>query len=218
MIVRLVCSLVAAAALLLSQDARGRISGRVADPSGASIAGATITATRAETAVGIETKTSEEGVYELPLLQPGIYKIEVQTQGFKRYTRDSFVVRAGERLTLDITLEVGAVTESINVSGQAALVETGTATIGNVVDQRRLLELPLPGGNAFSLARLSAGVINLGSPNHPSLGPAVEVVSNLSVNGVRPGNIEFTIDGAPSMWGTNASYVPPADIDRKSVV
>lgn len=194
------------------QDARGRISGRVSDAAGAAVPGASLAAIREETGVRLVTTASPEGAFELPLLPPGTYQIEVQATGFKRYTRDRFAVRAGERLTLDVALEVGQITESINVTGQAALVETGTATMGRVVDRRSLVELPLPGGNSFALARLSAGVVNLGPPNHPSLGPAVEVLSNISVNGVRPGNTEFTIDGAPSMWGTNASFAPPAEM------
>ena len=196
----------------LSQDARGRISGRVTDSSSGSVPSAAVAVIKDDTGVRFETKTSAEGAFELPLLPPGTYHVEVQANGFKRYTRDAFAVRAGERLTLDVTLEIGQVTETVVVSGQAALIETGTATIGHVVDRRSLIELPLPGGNSFALARLSAGVVNLGAPNHPSLGPAVEVLSNFSVNGVRPGNTEFTIDGAPSMWGTNASYAPPAEM------
>lgn len=209
---RLVLLIVTLATSAYSQDARGRISGRVSDASGAAVPGAAVTATRIDTGVVLESRVSAEGAYELPLLPPGSYRIEAQAAGFKRYQRDAFDVRAGERLTLDVTLEVGQITESINVTGQAALIETGTATIGHVVDRRSLLDLPLPGGNSFSLARLSAGVVNLGAPNHPSLGPAVEVLSNISVNGVRPGNTEFTIDGTPSMWGTNASYAPPAEM------
>lgn len=195
-----------------SQDARGRIAGRVTDPTSAAVPNAAVTATQPETGVRFETKASPEGTYELPLLPPGNYVLDVQAAGFKRYAREAFAVRAGDRLTFDVTLEVGQVTESVTVSGQGPLIETSTATMGRVVDRRSLIELPLPGGNSFSLARLSAGVTNLGAPNHPSLGPAVEVLSNFSVNGVRPGNTEFTIDGAPSMWGTNASYAPPAEM------
>ena len=204
--------LLSACAASFAQDARGRLSGRVTDASGAAVPGAAVAAVKSDTGVRLETRTSPEGAYELPLLPPGDYTVEVQATGFKRYARDAFAVRAGERLTLDIPLEVGQVSESVTVSGQAALIETGTATVGRVVDRRSLVELPLPGGNSFSLARLSAGVVNLGAPNHPSLGPAVEVLSNIAVNGVRPGNTEFTIDGAPSMWGTNASYAPPAEM------
>lgn len=209
---RILASIFLAALAVAAQDARGRISGRITDSSGASVPAAEVAAIKQDTGVRVASQSSAEGVFELPLLPPGTYRVEAQSAGFKRYVRDGFDVRAGERLTLDVTLEIGQITESVNVTGQAALIETGTATIGHVVDRRSLIELPLPGGNSFALARLSAGVVNLGAPNHPSLGPAVEVLSNISVNGVRPGNTEFTIDGAPSMWGTNASYAPPAEM------
>ena len=197
---------------LAAQDARGRVAGRVADPTGAAVASVEVAAAHTETGVRVTATTNESGAYELPYLQPGIYKISVSAPGFKTYERSNMAVRVGDRLTLDIALEVGQITESVTVSGQASLLETGSSSLGQVVDTKRILDLPLPGGNALSLARLTNGIVNLGTPNHPSLGPAVEVLSNVSVNGVRSGNIEFTVDGTPSMWGTNAAYAPPAEM------
>lgn len=121
-------------------------------------------------------------------------------------------VRVGDVVTIDIPLEVGQASETVLVSAEAPLLESSTAALGRVVDSKRILDLPLPGGNALSLARLAPGVVNLAAPNHPSLGPAVEVMSNLTVNGVRSGNTEFTIDGTPSMWGTNAAFAPPSEL------
>ncbi len=209
---RLALALLAFAAVCHAQDARGRISGRVLDPSGAAVPTTTVTATNASTQVRTTATTNEGGNYDLPYLAPGLYSIEVAASGFRPYRRSDLEVRVGDRLTVDIPLELGATGEAITVSGQASLLEAGTASVGQVVDTKRILELPLPGGNALSLARLAPGVVNIGVPNHPSLGPAVEVLSNISVNGVRSGNTEFTIDGSPSMWGTNAAYAPPADM------
>jgi len=197
---------------LHAQDARGRISGRITDSSGAAIATAEVTATNPSNGVTVNAKPAETGDYELPYLAPGVYSLRVTASGFKTYERSSIEVRVADRLTIDARLEIGAVTESITVSGQASLLETATASLGRVVDTKRIQELPLPGGNALSLARLTPGIVNLSSPNHPSLGPAVEVLSNLSVNGVRNGNVEFTVDGSPSMWGQNAAYAPPTDM------
>jgi len=128
-----------------SQDARGRIAGRITDGSGAAVPAAEVAAIKQDTGVRVVSQSSAEGVFELPLLPPGTYRVEAQSAGFKRYVRDGFDVRAGERLTLDVTLEIGQITESVNVTGQAALIETGTATMGHVVDRRSLIELPLPG-------------------------------------------------------------------------
>ena len=113
------CALLALATAVWAQDARGRISGRITDATGAAVAGAAVSATSAETGVRLETSASGDGAYELPLLPPGAYTIEVQNRGFKRYAREAFAVRAGDRLTLDVALEVGQVSESITVSGQA---------------------------------------------------------------------------------------------------
>ncbi len=204
--------LLVCAAAVFAQDARGRITGRVLDPAGASVPDVEVSALNPETGVRAVTRTNEAGAYELPFLNPGIYTLSVTAAGFRSYERRNLEVRVGDRLTVDIPLEVGQVTEAVTVSGQASLLETSTASVGRVVDTKRILELPLPGGNALSLSRLAPGVVNLAAPNHPSLGPATEVLSSLSVNGVRSGNIEFTVDGTPAMWGTSAAYAPPPEM------
>ncbi len=205
----LIFCLIATAA---AQDIRGRISGRVTDSGGAVIAKADLRATNTSTGIQIPALTNEAGLYELPYLAPGTYSLTASAPGFKRFERKTIEVRVGERLQIDAVLEIGDVSESVTVTGESQLIESSTASIGQVVDRRRLLELPLPGGNSLALARLSQGVQNFGAPNHPSLGPAVEVLSSISVNGVRPGNTEFTIDGTPAMWGTNAAVAPPAEM------
>ncbi|MBI4894024.1 MAG: TonB-dependent receptor [Acidobacteria bacterium] len=198
--------------MLPAQDARGRIAGRVMDPSGAAIPNAQVTATNNETSVRVSATANEAGMYDIPYLQPGMYTLTAAAGGFKGYERKQLQVRVGDQLAIDIPLEVGLVSESITVSGQASLLDTSTASVGRVVDSKRILDLPLPGGNALSLSRLAPGVVNLSAPNHPSLGPATEVLSSLTVNGVRSGNIEFTVDGTPAMWGTNAAYAPPTEM------
>ena len=199
-------------ALALGQDIRGRIAGRVTDAAGSLVPRAQVQATNSSTGVLISGVTNDAGLFELPYLAPGVYSLTVSAQGFKRFERKAIEVRVGERLQIDAGLEVGQVSESVTVTAENQLIESSTATIGQVVDRKRLLELPLPGGNSLSLARLAQGVQNFGVPNHPSLGPAVEVLSSISVNGVRPGNTEFTIDGTPAMWGTNAAVAPPAEM------
>lgn len=212
MLQRIVLAVLVVTCLAKAQDSRGRIAGRVADPSGSAVPGVMVTLTNNGTGVKVSSTTNEAGTYELPYLQPGMYVLAATAPGFKSYERKDLQVRVGDRLAIDITFEVGQVSESITVSEGLSLLENSTASIGRVVDSRRILDLPLPGGNALSLTRLAPGVVNLAAPNHPTLGPAVEVVSSISSNGVRGGNIEFTIDGTPSMWGTNAAFAPPADL------
>jgi hypothetical protein len=161
------------------------------------------------TNVTVSGVTNEQGNYEVPYLLPGNYQVTAELRGFKRYVRDGIEVRVNDRITLDIVLEPGGVTETITVTGQTPLLESSTASIGQVVDNRRIVELPLSGGNPHTLTRLAPGVINFGGPNHPNLAPAVEVVSNIAVSGTRDHNSEYSVDGTPAMWGRNASFVPP---------
>ena len=212
MIKRLFLIILIGCVSLPAQDARGRITGRVLDPSGAVVPNVTVSATNVETGVKISAVSNGAGLYDIPYLQPGIYSLSASSTGFKSYERKDLQVRVADQLMINIPFEMGQVTESITVSGQASLLDTSTASMGRVVDSRRILDLPLPGGNALSLSRLAPGVVNLSAPNHPSLGPATEVLSSLTVNGVRSGNIEFTVDGTPAMWGTNAAYAPPTEI------
>lgn len=210
--IRLMIFAILSCALAAAQDARGRISGRVLDPSGSTVPAVTVAVTNTKTGVRVAATTNDAGMYDILYLQPGVYDLSATVTGFKSYERKALEVRVGDQLAVDISLQVGETTESITVSGQPSLLETSTASVGRVVDSRRIVDLPLPGGNALSLARLAPGVINLSPPNHPSLGPAPEMLSQLSVNGVRSGNIEFTVDGVPSMWGTNAAYAPPTEM------
>jgi hypothetical protein len=205
-------ALVCAPSLTMGQDARGRITGRVLDPSGAPVPGVEVAALNVESGVRLVSRSNDSGAYEILYLQPGSYTLSATAPGFKTFERIGVQVRVGDRLTEDLALEVGLVSESVTVSGQSSVLETATASLGRVVDTRRIQDLPLPGGNALSLARLAPGVINLSTPNHPSLGPAVEVLSSFTVNGTRQGSVEFTVDGTPSMWGTNAAYAPPTDM------
>lgn len=209
---RLLVATLFVAVAALAQDSRGRIAGRVVDPSGSVVPGVSVTVTNNATGIRLSSTTNDAGNYDIPFVPPGIYSLAASAAGFKTYDRTGLEVRVGDRLTIDIGFEVGQTTESVTVSGQSPLLESSTATVGRVVDSQRILDLPLPGGNALSLARLAPGVVNLAVPNHPSLGPAVEVMSNFTLNGVRSGNTEFTVDGTPSMWGTNAAFAPPTEL------
>ncbi len=200
-------------AIVYGQDARGRIGGRVLDPSGAAVPHAGVEVTETATQVKTTATANESGAYEIPYLNPGNYTLVVSVVGFNSYRRTGIELRVADRLTLDISLSVGQVSESVTVSSQVSLVDTASASLGQVTDTRRIIDLPLPGGNSLSLAQFAPGVLYLAQPNHPSLGVgAVEIVSNIAVNGTRNGNVEFTVDGAPSMGGTNVSFSPPTDM------
>ena len=200
-----------AAGLAWAQEGRGRVVGRVTDPSGAVVPKVAIRLVNVETEVALTTTTNEQGAFDILYVPPGRYRLSAEFTGFKRYTREGIEVRVDDLVTVDFSLEPGQVTEAITVTAETPLLETGTS-LGQVVDTEQITELPLAGTNPYTLAALTAGVQPFAVPNHPSLAPAVEVVSNFSVGGSAARLTDFSLDGAPSMWGRNASFVPPPDL------
>lgn len=197
---------------LAAQESRGQISGTVIDASGSAVPGATVQAKNTATGVMTSTESNAQGIYDLRFLTPGDYSIQAAASGFKGYRRPSIEVRVGDRLTLEIRLEVGSVQDAVTVTTEAPLLEAATATLGRVVDQRRVLDMPLHGGNAFALARFAPGVNNFASVNLPTELSATPVSSWIGVNGTPQQNTEFTIDGTAAMSGRAPAYSPPADM------
>jgi hypothetical protein len=179
-----------------AQDVRGSISGFVTDPSGGAVAGARVTITNTETNVSQQTETGSGGAYRVLYLLPGKYKVAVEAPGFRRLVREGIELRVSEHLTVDLTLEVGALQETVNVVAEAPLLEVSTATTGQVIDRRRISDLPLADGNPLTLVQLAPGVVVTGGYTSLSAlsnsGP-----SNFEANG-SPGGNEFTLDGAPN--------------------
>ncbi|MBV9083734.1 MAG: TonB-dependent receptor [Acidobacteriaceae bacterium] len=202
---------------ILGQESRGGIVGRVLDSSGAVIPNAIVNATDETTNVAIQTQTNEQGNYELLFLVPSRYRVSVEVAGFKTFQRVDLEVRSGDRVPLDITLELGTVTEKTVVSATTPLLETETANVGNVVDRRNAEELPTPYGNPRTLFMLMPGV-NQGYPSGVKYQQATlpYISSYLSINGAPLGTTEMTLDGVPNMQTVNAakegiSHQPPVD-------
>lgn len=209
---RILAGLIVIAARLAAQESRGQVSGIVADSSGSAVPGATVNARNTATGVVTTTESNNQGIYALRFLMPGSYSIEASATGFKAYRRPGIEVRVGDRLTLEIQLEVGNVQDAVTVTSEAPLLEAATATLGRVVDQRRVLDMPLHGGNAFALARFAPGVNNFASVNLPTELSATNVTSWIGVDGTPQQNTEFTIDGTAAMTGRAPAYSPPADM------
>ena len=141
-----------------AQDFRATISGQIKDVSGAGVPAAKIVATEVKTSAVHTTESSDSGGYTLASLAPGAYKLEVESSGFRRYIRTGIKLQVQERATVDVTLEPGDVQTSVNVNADASLLETSTASRGGVITGRTIVDLPLNGRNAFSLASLEPGV------------------------------------------------------------
>ncbi len=140
------------AVVLLAQNPYGRITGRITDPQGALIPGVSIRAVNADTNAATAAVSNAAGNYEIPNLIPGSYRVVAQLEGFKRVERGPLELRVGDILNIDLQLELGAVSESVTVTAEAPLLESTTASLGQVADNRRILDLPMPGSNPMSAA------------------------------------------------------------------
>ena len=194
-----------------AQETRGQILGRVTDPTGAVVTGAQVQAVATATNVRTAAATNETGDFVLPFLNPGEYTVTVEVSGFKKFIREGITVQVNDRVTLNVQLEVGQATESVRIVGEAPLIDTSSASMGSVIDHRRLMELPLKDGNPIMLSNLAPGVMNLstGGWTRPF---DVGSPSSIAINGTRTGNNEFTMDGAPNIQRTSVAYVPPPGV------
>jgi hypothetical protein len=145
--------------LISAQDTRGRITGRVTDSSGAVVPGAAVRVTNPETNIAVSATTNAQGAYDLPYLLPGVYTLAAEFPGFKKYERDGIAVRVNDQLTIDLALQPGSVSETVTVTAETPILEEAAA-LGQVVDSKRITELPLSGGNAYTLTVLTTGVMN----------------------------------------------------------
>lgn len=196
-----------------AQDARGTIIGRVIDSSGAVIPAADVRATNVATGVVASTKSNEAGIYTVPYLIPGTYSVTAELSGFKKFTRENVQVRVNDRIELAITLEVGDVSENIQVTSEVPLLATAEASLGQTVDEKRVNELPLFAGNAMDLVHLAPGVMN-GTDMRLRKAPFNNAPSQFSSDGGGNYNNEFTIDGVSNTYSDGTSprvaFSPPA--------
>jgi len=133
----------------------GEITGQVTDPTGAAIGGATITVTNVNTNASRSAVSTDAGVYSFPSLPPGTYNVRVERPGFKTSTSTGVEVQVQQTVRLDFTLAVGQVMESIEVSSTASQLQAENSTVGTVIENRRIVELPLNGRNYLQLVSLS---------------------------------------------------------------
>ncbi len=194
------------------QEARAVILGRVTDSSGAGIVGARVHVTSLATGAELSSVTNNDGDYQIPYVIPGQYKITVAAQGFKTTVREQIDLRVGERTALDFSLEVGAVSETVQISSEAPLIDTASASSGMVIDGRRASELPTVGGNAFYLARLVPGVLTTGGRSAGNPFDYGSGTGSAVVNGTRTGSSEVSLDGASNMFERNTAFSPPQDL------
>src|SRR5438477_10821712 len=198
--------------LAKAQDARGAIVGRVLDSSGATVATAEVRATNVATGVAASARTNDAGNYSLPFLAPGFYNVTSEATAFKKFVRDNVQVRVGDTVELNVEMAVGAVTEQMEVTAETPLLTTAEASLGLVVDERRILELPLFSGNAMEFTLLAPGTSN-GTDMRLRKAPFNNAPSQFSTDGNGIYGNEFTIDGVTNTFSDSinvrVAFSPP---------
>jgi hypothetical protein len=200
----LVVLLAGGATNLVYAQLTAQITGTVADSTGAVIPGVMVTVRNEGTGIQWEVKTNEAGIYTVPLLQPGIYQINVQAQGFKPVNRSGIRLGVAQTAKVDFSLEVGTATDSIDVTDTAPLLDAGTNAIGGSVTSDKVENLPLKGRNSSAFMMLVPGVrATRATITQPVLESHYQF---FSVNGSRPGQNQFRLDGGNN---TNVGFNSP---------
>src|SRR5450432_3032691 len=173
----------------MAQTTTGSIVGLVTDTTGAAVPNASVTVTRVDTGNATKTTTNISGNYVVTPLQAGPYSVTVEAQGFKKSVSGGITLNLQDRLAVNVSLEVGQITETVEVQGTAALLQTDTSYLGQVVDSQKIVDLPLNGRFFTRLAVLTAGA----APTAP--GARDERTGGFSANGVRPYQNNYLLDG-----------------------
>jgi hypothetical protein len=197
---------------LSAQQITGNIRGTVTDPSGAVIRGATVTARQTETGLSRTATTDRNGNYVLLELPVGHYNLQVRDKGFQEYVQDGITLNVNETAAVPARLAIGSEKEQVLVSADAALVEPTVTSMGKVVEQQELEDLPLNGRNFSQLGLLQPGVVPL-TPGIAEAGGSLRSGQAYAVNGQRPESNNFLIDGANNFNGVDGGFVlkPPVD-------
>src|SRR4051812_43898589 len=170
----------------------GNIIGYVRDASGAVVASSTVTARMAEQQFVRSAVSNNEGFYSLQAMPPGTYDITVESKGFQKLTQTGIELTINQNLRVDAVLQVGSVETQVTVASSAPLVDTTSATMSGLIDDRRVVDLPLNGRNVIGLARILPGVLGVNAPQQ--LGDS-RGGPTMNVNGGRSNMNLFTLNG-----------------------
>jgi Carboxypeptidase regulatory-like domain/TonB-dependent Receptor Plug Domain len=196
-------------ASLVSAQTDATVSGTVTDPSGAHIIAATVTARNVETGVATAATTNDAGAYTMPSLIPGTYQFTAEHPGFRKAVIDNVILQVAGVLTLNMPLELGQTTESVEVQATATEVTATSSSVGDVMEGKRLTELPLVGRSAYDLLLTQPGV---------SSGAMINGAGNYYLNGNQAASINFTFDGITAMDNLHNSsfymYTNIVSVDR----
>ena len=212
LIVAVMIGIIAMDRPVLAQTAAGSIVGLVRDNSGNVISGAQVTALNKAVNQSVTATTNASGYYSFPLLQPATYDITVQSAGFKAYVQPDVHLEVAQTVTVNATLQVGQVTQSVTVTSAPPLLETQTSSLGGVIPTKSVVDLPLNGRNSYGFANLVPGVV---AP-YGFTQTAFDEYNDqfISINGSRPNQNLFLLDGGTNSEPafTGPGYFPIVDL------
>ena len=198
----------------LAQGPTGSIDGIVADPNGAVLPGATVTLVNVETGVSRTVKTDQSGLYTFPALPPAVYNITIARTGFKTELKSNITLQVQQAARIDFSLSIGQISQTISVAADTALLSPEDSTIGQVVENKRIVELPLNGRSYLQLAALSAGATNTSSPSSgSSMQGGARGATSLTINGQRNDFNHYTLDGIENTNPNFNSYILQPSLD-----
>src|SRR6202140_4109647 len=194
---------------VLGQNVYGTITGTVTDSSGAAISDATVVLTNLDNGEKHSIQSDSSGNYTFVNILPGRYKLQSEKSGFKNFVREPVIVEIESGLKVDIVLPVGAASETVEVTGEATLLQPETDSLGQVIEQRTVTQMPLNGRNPIALTAMAPGVVPQGQPSagNSSTGNPVGAnpfaLGDFQVGGGMAGQSAILIDGTP----TNGAYL-----------
>jgi len=199
----------AVASLASAQVNKSNLTGVVKDTSGSVVPGAALKLVNSGTGATRQEQSNGTGFYRFTLLDFGVYRLEVEQPGFKKFLRSGIELQTGETATVDVNLEVGQLSDAITITGEAPLLRTETGAIGATVDKQTLDTLPMIGRNPYVLIQLSPGIQYTGSPS--SLNPWDSGGPSQFASSGSEARSEFLLDGIPNMSRDRVAYNPSPD-------
>jgi hypothetical protein len=191
------------ACMCIGQSPNGIVSGIVLDPAGRAIVGADVLIVSDTTGVQFAGRTNGEGIYVVPSIPPGPYRIQVSKPGFKTLIKPDVILNVQDALAINFTLPIGAISEVVTVQGGSPLVDTESGSVGTVIDKQFVQNLPLNGRSFNTLLQLTPGVVIAPVANGDAAG-------QFSVAGQRTDANYFTVDGVSANFGALAGFPPGA--------
>src|SRR6185312_6923257 len=206
----LITSLFCAATVFAQNVSLSQISGTVRDATGSVVPAAQVTVTQTDTGLTRTAPSGTNGVYLLPSLPVGPYKLEVKKEGFSTYNQSGIVLQVGSSPTIDVTMQIGAVSQEVNVEANAAMVETNSSGVGQVVEQQRVVDLPLNGRLPTQLITLSGAAVVVPIANSGQLISQKNYPNEVSISvaGGPSNGLTYTLDGGSHNDPVNNAGLP----------